>query len=124
MKNQQATSAPLNDFVIITLDDRPLKIIFDFNALAAIEDQTGLSALQPDFWRQLLSPIKAGTVRMLLWAGLRTHHPEMTVEQIGSMLSGKNLQQIIEGLLEAQKRQSQSGEDEKRPTVAASVAAQ
>jgi len=67
------------------------RLIFDMNALAELEqcgvDLSGLeSAAIPPF----------RVIRAMVWAGLRTHHPELTIEQVGALILPEDIQRISE----------------------------
>ena len=71
-----------------TADGQEWHLRFDFNAMADFEIATGknamaaLAAMEGD-------SISAVDVRALFWAALKSHHPDITIEQAGRMvLSG------------------------------------
>lgn len=58
--------------------------VLDFNALADFEDATGQNAVK------LLSggDLTIGQMRALIHAGLKQHHPDLTLAQAGRILQG------------------------------------
>ena len=59
---------------------------FDFNALAAFEEKSGRPALKA------IGEMEDGDamildLRLLCWAGLKRHHPEISLEETGDILS-------------------------------------
>jgi hypothetical protein len=93
-----AVESVLKPAVEITLD-RPRKLVYDFNALAALEKETGLNTLDSSIW----GDVNATNVRALLWAGLLwedtenwTKPPSLTVMQVGAMLHPAKLREVFE----------------------------
>lgn len=71
----------------------------DFNALCEFEDATGKDALD------VLRVIESGKgrvsdIRALMWAGLRAHHPEVTLHDAGRILAS-NSGAVMEGVAAA-----------------------
>ncbi|WP_273689019.1 GTA-gp10 family protein [Ketogulonicigenium vulgare] len=59
------------------------KLVLNFNALCDFEDATGLNGLTLVDQIEAGNPIDARDMRHLIWAALRQHHPEATVELAG-----------------------------------------
>jgi hypothetical protein len=127
-------------------DDRlELKLCFDFNAIALIEERTGLGVLSGEAWRLLnpdpkLPPVKGSQAKMLvvmLWAASLAYQPEYDGEEglaaLSSYLDAANAPTISATLAEAfiaslpkdrqeQLRSEKSAEDQEAlPLDAASV---
>lgn len=71
------------------LDDKPLTLRFSARALAALQDAWGLDNL--DQVAAKLAEIEAGSLNVqdmavMLWAGFRTHHSDITQEAAYEML--------------------------------------
>lgn len=72
--------------IALSCDGKSYTMVLDFNALCDFEAETGKNALTA------LEGMERGTVeardmRALLWAGLRQHHPEITLQDAGRILS-------------------------------------
>lgn len=82
---------------------RSLILTFDFNAVAEVEELTGLSLLDGQVWRKP----SAKVLRAMLWAAALAHHPEyaedkdMGLDVIGSYLDASNAVEITSKLFEA-----------------------
>ena len=74
------------------------KLSFDFNALALIEEKTGLSALTGEVFSV---PTARNTI-VLLWAAIQENHPEYAGEEglqvIGSLLSLGNAKEALQAV--------------------------
>jgi hypothetical protein len=79
--------------VPITLD-RPRRLLFDFNALAAAEEAAGCSLLSLD----LAGRLSARILRALVWAALLHEDRDLTLEQVGAWLHPGNLRDIAEAV--------------------------
>ena len=86
----------MNTGVEITLD-KPRRLVYDFNALSALEDQIGKSALEEATWAAL----SAKDIRAFVWAGLLADDPEITLVEVGAMLDVSNLDYLGDKLSEA-----------------------
>lgn len=84
----------------ITLD-RPRTLVFDFNAMVAIEEATGEAILAPGFWDRFQEKPKAKILRGLLWACLLKDDPGLTLDQAGQMITFANMGQIIDKIIQA-----------------------
>lgn len=81
-----------------TIDlDRKRTLRFDFNAIVALEEQTGRSLLKGD----LFDLGSAKDVRALLYAGLCGDDPSLTPEATGRLIDLRNMQRISETIGEA-----------------------
>jgi hypothetical protein len=65
---------------------RSLRLVFDFNAICALEEETGRGVMDmmADFDGDKMSFID---MRRIVHVSLRRHHPEATVEDAGDILS-------------------------------------
>lgn len=82
-------------YVAIELD-KPRRLRYDLNALAEIEEGTG----------KPLTELNQGNmgvrdIRLILWAGLVHEDPNLTQRDVGAMVSGENLGQVMDKLKEA-----------------------
>lgn len=74
--------------------DKPRRLLFDFNALAALEEKTGKNMLDAASWQSE----DARFVRLILWASLLHEDPELTVEDAGALMHPENLPKIMAAL--------------------------
>jgi hypothetical protein len=76
-----------------------LKLAFNMNAGAAIQEQTGLMLTDLSIWKHIAEP---KVLRAMLWAAVLAHQPEYDCEEglytIGSFIQEDNAEQIIEAL--------------------------
>lgn len=92
-------------------DGATFRGVLDFNALAEFEDRTGENALE------ILADgagLKVTHMRTLMWAGLRQFHPDITLQQAGSLLS-ENQHKLGEALASAFPDDEPDGGDEPAP---------
>jgi len=71
--------------VTIAINGEERHLLFDFNALATLEEKFGGNALDPDFWRRLLENMSATTIRTLVWAGLLHEDPDLDIRAAGRL---------------------------------------
>lgn len=92
----------------IELDlDRKRKLVFDFNAICALEDVTGKNALDGKTWNAL----SARDVRALLWGALLRDDPKLTIERVGELINFTNLPIITAAIEKAFSNAAISDED-------------
>jgi len=72
-------------------------IVFDLNALCALEDKFGDFSKAMDNFKS--GKVKA--VRTFLWAGLVHEDPTLTEEQVGASITMLNIEEISLALVEA-----------------------
>jgi len=70
-------------FVAVTLD-KPRMLRFDYNAIADLQEQAGLS--MADMMDE--SKLGFGTIRSFVWAGLKHEDPTMTTRKAGELIQG------------------------------------
>lgn len=81
---------PLVTGVKVKLDkERTLRL--DLNAMVRFEQASGKSLLKQSTWDTL----SIADIRSLLWACLLHEDPELTVEQVGSMIHPGNMVQVF-----------------------------
>lgn len=82
----------------ITLNDGvEREIIFTLNAMAELEDKYG--SVDKAFEALDAGSIKAA--RFVLWAGLMERNPELTEQQVGSLIDMQYLQNIMDTMSDA-----------------------
>jgi tRNA A-37 threonylcarbamoyl transferase component Bud32 len=67
---------------------------FDFNALAELEDATGMTVPQISEQMQDTSKISIKFIRSLMWAGLLKHHG-LCLEEVGELISQGNMNDMF-----------------------------
>lgn len=64
---------------------------FSTNAICELEDKLDRSflSISGDLAKAVTEPdkVRFGTVRAIMWAGLRDHHPNLTVEEAGEIMT-------------------------------------
>lgn len=72
--------------VEVKVGDQTYKLRMDFNAMCEFEDVTGINAMDAfaDFEK---GNISVKSMRAMMYAFLKRHHPEITLEQAGEVLS-------------------------------------
>ncbi|KKM90808.1 hypothetical protein LCGC14_1234800 [marine sediment metagenome] len=87
-----ATNSNLPDrFTVIEIGGRVWRLLFDFNAMARMEEAINHDVLNVRFWRNF----GARDARAMLWASMLHEEPELTIEQVGSMVTMKNLAMVV-----------------------------
>lgn len=82
--------------VTLKIDGVEYHPVFDFNAIALVEQQTGINLL-----KSIVQDISAVHLRALLWASLLREHPEMTIEQTGELITMYNLAEVHSAMIAA-----------------------
>lgn len=62
------------------------RLVYSFNALCALEEQTGRGFAELS--KSLADPAKVrlADIRAVLWAGLIDNHPSVTIKQVGDII--------------------------------------
>lgn len=71
-------------------------LCFDYNAIVLAEKETGINLL-----KGMVSAVDAATLRGLLWAALYRECPELTLEQVGALITPRNMPAIRYALNQA-----------------------
>lgn len=79
--------------VTISLDKERI-LFYDLNALVALEEQ-GIDV------SKIGEGVKMSQIRGILWAGLIHEDKELTLEDVGSMVTPDNLQEVSEAVSKA-----------------------
>ena len=96
----------------ITLDkERHLRL--DFNAISLVEETLGVK------FPEIQDNVGVRDLRAIMWAGLRHEDPDLTIEQVGSMLHMGNMQEVFQTIQDAIEQQYNEGEGGKNPTTPA-----
>lgn len=83
--------------VTIKLGDKERKLYFDLGIMSDYEDLTGDNALQGDIFTNMTSK---KLIRML-YVVLKVEDPNVTIDEIGKMITGHNIKDILPKLIEA-----------------------
>lgn len=92
----------VNNFATIELGDKTFTIAFDLNSLEALEQHVEGSAFDSDFWAKITQPFTARSLLLLFWAGLRSYHPEITLEEAGALVNPQNMAVVMKAVHEAE----------------------
>jgi hypothetical protein len=96
----------LRPHVIVNLD-KPRQMAFTLNAIADVEEVLDplpvISSESADNLFRRMKEGKAGVriTRALLWAGLRTSDPDLTLTQAGALMTLNNMAEIGDGIQKA-----------------------
>ena len=71
-------------------------LCFDFNAIVIAEKATGVNLLHA-----IVKDVNATNLRGLLWAALLKESPELTVDEVGSLITMRNSNIIYQALITA-----------------------
>lgn len=77
--------------------DKPRRLLLDLNALITLQEKTGKNMLRGEGWAQFTDPDPA-QIRLLLWAALLHEDPELTPEQVGTLIHTGNLEAVQRAL--------------------------
>ncbi len=96
---------------IVKFNDKELVMSFDFNALAEIEELTGgrnifnilleykkLKGKDPEESAKMIS---YKDMRILLYAGLKSENPDITLEDAGRLAGMGNMEDVLSAILKA-----------------------
>lgn len=81
------------------LDGVEYTLSFSINALCELEDAMGASV--QEFAPKLANGVDMRTARLLVWAGMRDHHEEVTVKEAGRIASAYGLPEIMGKITDA-----------------------
>lgn len=85
------------------------KLVFSTAAFCLLEDVTGKNALDGDTWAKPDTRL----LTVMLWAGLRAHHPDLTLDDVRGKLSMADLTNSYRSILSAFGRASPSSDEKK-----------
>jgi hypothetical protein len=104
---------PTIDFATLELvDGTKLKLAFDFDSIARVEEETGLSLMVGITWTQLT----VRQLRALLYASALIAQPDATLASMTKHINVRNQQRICEALVNAWlKSTPEPGEDADPP---------
>lgn len=73
---------------------------FSIDAICALEDAAGKGFIALTADMQNVERMSMGLVRKVLWAGLREHHPDITLKQAGDLIIPAGGMQKVLGYIE------------------------
>ena len=73
--------------VSATVAGKVYTLVMNWNAMAEFETMTGKNAMLVIQTASLKSPMSFTDTRAIVWASMRKHHPEATLEDAGDLLS-------------------------------------
>lgn len=109
---------PNRGVVEIDIEERSYKLSFSVNALCELEDK--LDRPVPEIAASLEDParVRMSTVRALVWAGLRDHHEDTTIEQAGDLVTAAGIPAVMEAIGRAFALAFPEAKEAKNPRVA------
>lgn len=81
----------INPMIAVELGGQKRFLRFDFNALAALEERTGMNVLNDAVWRD----INARNLRAFVWAALLHEDPTLTEDQVGSWMTIATMGELV-----------------------------
>lgn len=108
------------------LGGKKYTLCFNNDALVQLEDQLdrGIVAITSEvqLWTKEPERIRLKWIRALLWAGLRKHHPNMSIEDAGELIEQSDATTVLNAVGDAMQKAFGSSVETKsdRPTNGAS----
>lgn len=87
--------------VALSADGRVYTLSFSINALCELEDAVGETVNAIAAQMSDGSRVKLKTIRTLVWAALRDHHPETSLEDAGDIIGAAGVPAAMEAIGEA-----------------------
>lgn len=81
----------------IKLGGKERELKFDLGVMSDYEDLTGDNALMDDIFPRMSSK----KLIRLIYSALKVNDPEITIDEIGKLISGENIQDILPKVIEA-----------------------
>ena len=97
MSEQNALDNILTPASEIAIAGKIYKLVFDFCALAEIEEKTNRNLLTESGWDNL----NGSAMGIFFWATLQLHHPEITLTQARRLMNRNNVNAIEKALVQA-----------------------
>lgn len=87
----------------VTIDGKVLNLRYSIKAMAALQDHWGLKSFQQvgAKMQALGQELSAGDMVAIIWAGLRTHHPDIDKGAVLDMIDELGLNELQEVMTEA-----------------------
>lgn len=103
-------------FLLIKLDGKPYKLVYDYNSMVVIEDQLGMSVSEMLSINKHKLGYKA--IRSFLYAGLRVNYPELDENDTGDLIykevkgKDKRLGELVKQMFTCMKQDGMLAENE------------
>ena len=91
MNKQQALMGKIE----VSLGGQQVALAMDTNCLAELEEATGENPFTQEFWNKFVLNLGPKKMRLLFWAMTRSYNPELTVADIGRLLSVENQDALL-----------------------------
>lgn len=92
---------PHRGSVALQAGDQAYTLSFSVNAICELEAELDKPVAEIIAAIQDPRQLRLSTVRALVWAGLRDHHPDLTVQDAGTMITDAGIQNVVEKVGEA-----------------------
>lgn len=100
--------------VAVDLGHAEVSLKFDWNAIAALEEYGGLTAIMGAKQKDgsvipgIVSVKPATATRILVWAGVQHQMPGLSLQDIGNMMDMENSKAILDAIVSALSRQTKN----------------
>jgi len=108
--------------VSFRVDGKEYTLRYSTNALCELEDKLDLGIHEIAQRLANKETLRLKMVRAVLWAGLRDHHPDLTIEEAGELVSKAGMVDLLDKVGEAFTRSFGGGEGTEARPPAASAA--
>lgn len=71
--------------------DKERNFNLNLDALIKIEEATGKSTLDGELFKK----ISAKDMKTIMWAGLQTEDPELTIDKVGELIKNINIMKLV-----------------------------
>lgn len=105
--------------VALPVGDREYKLSFSINAICELEDAINMPVSKIADGLIDASNIRMSTIRTVIWAALRDHHANVTVQEAGQIASEAGIPAVMEAIGKAFALAFPEAEDKENPRKAA-----
>jgi hypothetical protein len=89
---------PSRGSVAFQVGERAYTMSFSVNALCELEDHLGMPVAQIASGMEKAENVRMSTVRALIWAGLRDHHPDTQLKDAGALATEAGIPACMEAI--------------------------
>jgi hypothetical protein len=107
---------PLKGEVDFPVGDETYRLRLSINEIIQVEDLLGVGIIQIANMFNDVEALKAGSVRAVLWAALREHHPDVDLLKAGDIMATARLQPTIEHVGQALQAAFPTAEGKETPS--------
>jgi len=107
---------PIKGEVDFPVGDAVYRLRLSINEIIQVEDLLGIGIIQIASMFNDATSLKAGSVRAILWAALREHHPEIDIIGAGDIMGEARLQPTIVHVGRALQAAFPKAEDREAPS--------